>query len=337
MTNRAPHVEEYKAMQKSHFIYAYKLETDGSAQALNPDESDDLLKPGGGYSWLHMCALCTDTRAFLEGSTDLDPIIIDAMLVEETRPRALIKEDGMLIILRAMNLNEDQDPEDMISIRMWIDENKVITTRRRDIKAIDDIIGFIQSGKAPVSTCDFLTMITDRLFERMEPFLIDLEDHISKAEETLASGDDKATSNDVCLGRKRAAIFTRYVTPQKKVLETLLKAEFKWLKEEHKQHLVESLDRVTRYVEELYELRARSQILNDEINNAHGRRLNDITYIFSVAATIFLPLSFLTGLMGINIGGMPGIDSHSAFWIFTGFCTTIVTIQVAMFKKFKWF
>ena len=324
-------------MQEDHLIYAYRLGPRQQAQALEYPETSVLPESEGSFTWLHMCAMHDETRKFLENHTKLDPIIIDAMLAEQTRPRTLVKEDGILIVLRAMNLNEDQDPDDMISIRIWIDGEKVITTRRRDIRAIDDIVGFIRAGKGPTIPCEFLTMITDRLFERMEPFLIELEDRVSDAEELVAAGHSMDMTNDASLVRKRTTIFTRHIAPQRVVLETLLKARSGWLSEESKEHLVESLDRVTRYVEELHELRDRSQILNEEINSAHGRRLNDITYIFSVAATIFLPLSFLTGLMGINIGGMPGVDSDKAFWLFAGLCAGIIGMQVALFKKLRWF
>jgi zinc transporter len=284
-----------------------------------------------------MCALSAETRDYLENNTDLELIVIDAMLAEETRPRALVKDDGALVNLHAMNLYEGEEPEDMISIQIWIDEKKVITTRRRDIKAIDDIVECIQQQKGPVDPSEFLTMITDRVYERMEPFCDELEDCISIAEEKLATGKYSRISEDVAIARKRTAIFIRNVTPQKTLLETLLNADLGWLKEESKEHLVESHDRVTRYTEELYELRDRSQILSEEINNAHARRLNGITYIFSVAATIFLPLTFLTGIMGINIGGMPGLESSLAFWVFTSLCIVIIIVQVALFKKLKWF
>lgn len=318
-------------------IYAYGFYSERPAQEF--DTAEDLAADASdeSYSWLHMHALHAGTRNFLENDTDLEPIIIDAMLVEETRPRALVKDDGMLIILRAINFDEGAEPEDMISIRLWIDEKKVISTRCRDIRAIGDIIGLIENDKAPISPGDFLITITDRLFERMEPFFADLEDRISKAEELLARNREDEIADDAALVRKRTAIFTRFVTPQKAVLEALLKAKFEWFEEEHREHLVESLDRVTRYVEELQELRERSQILNDELNSAHGRRLNDITYIFSVAATVFLPLSFLTGLMGVNVGGMPGVESGKAFWSFTGLCVLIIVGQVFVFKKLKWF
>ncbi len=328
---------EVVSQLNDYLIYSYAFNTEGHAEKLEAAKELDIGAAKQSYSWLHMHALHEGTRDFLENDTDLEPIIIDAMLAEETRPRALVKDDGMLVILRAINFDQGADPADMISIRLWIDNKKVISTRCRDIRAIGDIIDFIEQDKAPLSPCDFLITITDRLFERMQPFFADLEDRISRAEELLARNEEDEIADDAALVRKRTAIFARYVTPQKAVLETLVKAKYEWFEEEHREHLVESLDRVTRYVEELQELRERSQILNDELNNAHGRRLNDITYIFSVAATVFLPLSFLTGLMGINVGGMPGIENDQAFWGFAGFCVLIIVAQVAIFKKLKWF
>lgn len=323
-------------MSNSHLIHGYHIEPEKEPKKL-PLDSLDFVKSKKGYDWFHLCASSPKTRNFLEEKTDIEPIIIDALLDEETRPRALIKDNGALIILRAMNLQNKETPEDMISIRMWIDDHKIITTRKRDIKAINDIIGFIKDGNPPETTGDFLVTITDRLYERMEPYFVDMEDRISHSEELVATSLAEDVSQDIAIARKRAAIFARYVTPQKTVLSNLLNTNFKWLTEKHKEHLNESLEMVKRYIEELQELRDRSQFLNDELNNAHGRRLNNITYIFSVAATIFLPLGFITGLMGINVGGMPGVENAEAFWIFTGICMLIIVVQVLLFKKLKWF
>ena len=135
-------------MQESHFLHTYKLESDGNAESLNPDEDIDFSSRDDSYNWIHMCALHPETRRFLENDADLDPIIIDALLAEETRPRSLIKEDGMLVILRAMNLYEGRDPEDMISIRIWIDDKKVITTRVRNIPLKAMIAGILDTGPA---------------------------------------------------------------------------------------------------------------------------------------------------------------------------------------------
>jgi zinc transporter len=79
------------------------------------------------------------------------------------------------------------------------------------------------------------------------------------------------------------------------------------------------------------------QILNEEVRNAHAERLNSLAYVFSVVATIFLPLSFLTGLLGINVGGIPGVAHPYAFWSFTALCIVLAGVQMFVFKRLKWF
>ena len=116
-----------------------------------------------------------------------------------------------------------------------------------------------------------------------------------------------------------------------------MNTRFLWLCSEDQQHFGEELDRVTRYVEELEELATRMQILNEEVRNVHADKLNNLAYVFSVVATIFLPLGFLTGLLGINIGGIPGVEHPYAFWIFTALCVVLGGGLIVVFKKLRWF
>jgi zinc transporter len=60
-------------------------------------------------------------------------------------------------------------------------------------------------------------------------------------------------------------------------------------------------------------------------------------YMLSVLAAIFLPLGFLTGLLGINVGGFPGAENPWAFLLFLLFLAGIVVVQMLWFKRKKWF
>lgn len=300
-------------------------------------EDSEAFKSYNGILWLHMCAIHPDTREYLNNESGLDELVINALLAEETRPRILVRKEGVMVILRAMNMHNKETPEDMISLRMWIESKRVITTRRRDILAIEDVKRAIEQDKGPKTSGEFLTMITNRVYARMEKHIENLEDCVSRVEEFVALRNIDDVTENIGQIRIRTATFRRYITPQKKVLEELIKAKFSWLSEENIKHLVESHDRVTRYIETLNDIRDRAQIINDEIDKFNDAKLNSMTYMFSVAATIFLPLSFLTGLMGINIGGMPGIDRTEAFWIFTILCIIIAALQIIIFRKLKWF
>ena len=58
--------------------------------------------------------------------------------------------------------------------------------------------------------------------------------------------------------------------------------------------------------------------------------------MLSVIAAVFLPLGFLTRLLGINVGGVPWVDNASAFWIFSAMLSVVVAVQIALFKRWKW-
>ena len=127
------------------------------------------------------------------------------------------------------------------------------------------------------------------------------------------------------------------MSPQKEAISQLRMAEFEWLSDIQKRDLQENFNHLIRYVEELDAIRERAQIVKDELANMIADRLNKNTYVLSVIAAIFLPLGFLTGLLGINIGGIPGVDSPVAFSIFCIFLAVLVAVQIVIFRKLKWF
>jgi zinc transporter len=284
-----------------------------------------------------MCALQPATRNWLEESLQLDPNVVDAMLANGTRPRILIREEGVMINLRGINLRDPDQPEDMISLRIWIDDHNIVTCRRRDLVAIEDIMILFQKGNGPATAGDFLTELTCRIFSRMAPYIDDLERCVQRLEESYEDGLDDDFIDDAGLIRRRGSIYRRHIVPQMGMLHELVNGEFKWLTDLNREDLAESYDQITRYSEVLNAIRERTQILNEELRIQQADRLNRITYLFSVVATIFLPLSFFTGLMGINIAGMPGTENGISFWLFVAICIALAGAQIALFRKKKWF
>lgn len=318
-------------------LYLAYLNDQGQRLAADFDRPDAFQCKPGEILWLHMCAITPATREFLENDTELDEIIVRNLLAEETRPRSLVRKDGILVILRAMNLKEDADPEDMISLRIWMDDRHIITTRLRDTKSIEDMQHYIETDDPPCSVGRFLTMFTDRVYGRMEPFMEDQDDGAARLEELLARQDLAAIDDEASTIRLQNAVYRRYIVPQKQLLEDLLASEVDWIEEEDREQLVESLDRVTRYIETLNDVRDRLAIINDETARQHDASLNSTTYIFTAAATIFLPLSFLTGLLGVNVAGIPGIEYQPSFWIVLILCIALAGTLVYYFRRKGWF
>ena len=322
---------------KQHVMDAFEIMGDGSGVVLTGDEISKRIKDDA-LAWVHLDANHALSRTWLsEEVSYLDSIIIDALLAEETRPRIVEFEQGGLLILRGVNLNENATPEDMISVRVWIDQHRIITIERRPLKAVQDIRERLKAGKGPRNSGDFLTMLSARLFERMEPVFSELDERLDDVEERVMDEPDTKDRPTITSIRKQAIVFRRYIAPQRDVMAFLRTSEQPWLDQMHKRRLQESLDRIVRYLEDLDAIRERAQIVKDELSNALADKMNKNMYVLSVIAAIFLPLGFLTGMLGINIGGIPGADNPWAFYIFAGILIALVGLQTLVFKKLKWF
>ncbi|MEM7070991.1 MAG: zinc transporter ZntB [Pseudomonadota bacterium] len=289
-------------------------------------------------TWVHMDANHANTRKWLENqSSYLDPLICEALLSDETRPRMTQINNGVLVILRGVNLNPKSNPEDMVSIRLWIDAHRIISVCKRKLKAISDIEEKIKAGKGPKNSGEFICMLVSKLFERIESVLTDLDETTDNIEEKILDNADINLRESIVEVRKQAIMFRRYMAPQRDAIGQLQMADLDWLDNVHRRYLQEAYNHVTRYVENLDAVRERAQIVKDEFANILADRLNKNMYVLSVIAAIFLPLGFLTGLLGINVSGIPGGDYIYAFWIFTGLLVAIVIFQVMIFKWLKWF
>jgi len=314
-------------------LFSSSIAPDGTTY---PVDLSQLHPENKDMVWLHMCATHPDSEQYLRQCTKLDELVVNAMLADDTRPRTLERDGGLMLILRAMNLTQTGDPEDMISLRIWIDEKRIITTRRRDPLAIEDLKQMVTDQAAPGRAGQFLTAITDRVYSRMEPVLDDLEEAVNQLEESIAKQDDDAAQRAAPL-RIKTAVLRRHILPQHGALSKLIKAHPDWLLPEDLEQLIESDDQITRYVESLNDMRDRLEIINDEITRQNDQRLSATNYLFTLAATIFLPLTFITGLLGVNIGGIPGIDNQAAFGFLIIFCVISVIIQIWYFRRKGWF
>jgi zinc transporter len=321
----------------SPILLAYDFDGNGGGKNLSESEVSKKLKLGQ-LVWVHLDVNNEGTKQWLETEIkDIDPFTIDALLAEETRPRVTEINNGALIILRGVNLNENASPEDMVSIRLWVEKHRIITLRRRKLKAVLDIEDKLKLGKGPKDVGSFVSGLISKLFERMEPVLTDLDEDTDTIEENVLKNPDLSLRGSIVNIRMKAIGLRRYMAPQKDAIGQLRSSDLDFLSVEDRRHLQESYDRVLRYVEDLDAVRERAQIVKDELASVLADKLNKNMYVLSVIAAIFLPMGFLTGLFGINVGGIPGTDDKNAFWVFCILLSGIVALQVFLFKKLKWF
>jgi len=295
-------------------------------------------KPADGVVWTHLDRTAPAARSWIEDESGLDRLAADAMLTEETRPRSeRLVVDTLRLFLRGVNLNPGERPDDMISVRFWATERRVITTRRYHLMAIQDLRDGIEAGKGPVDVGGVISRVALSLSERIFPVVSDIDDRLDELEEAFAPEVETERPRD-SLGplRRQAISLRRHMAPQREALSRLQAETMSWIDPLDRAHLREVVDAITRYVEDLDAMRERAAVLRDEAMSHLSERLNRNMYVLSIVATIMLPLSLVTGFLGVNVDGIPGSSWPWAFAFVCGLLAVLGVVEYWLFRRLRW-
>lgn len=302
--------------------------------SLRPIEDDwPSIDAVQGYRWLHFAL--DDPATAIWVNEHLPDIAARALLQSETRPRCERLQGGLILNLRGVNLNPQSDPEDMVSLRMWVTESAIVSARLRKVWAVDAIREAAEDGIAPATVGQFLAELTNGLTNRIEAVSLALEDETDEMEETTSEGSTLAPDQ---LAKLRRAVIKmrRFINPQRDAIANLAAIEGWIFAPDELAQLRETSNRTRRIVEELDATRDRLTTIHDHVDANRAHALSRNSYVLSVVAAIFLPLGFLTGLFGVNVAGMPGTTAPMAFWLLAGVSALLGIALFLIFKFAKW-
>lgn len=165
-------------------VSAYLLDGTGSGRQLDWTGVEQW-SPDDGLLWVHLDYTAPRVQAWFRHHSGVDEIASEALLVEETRPRSTALGNGLLLTLRGVNLNPGADPEDMVSIRVWTDGRRIISTRNRRLLSVDDLRRDLHRGKGPATVGQFIVQLADHLIERMADVVGGIDETVDGLEDQV--------------------------------------------------------------------------------------------------------------------------------------------------------
>lgn len=324
MTNHTP----------SGLVHAVQLDGRGGCRVVEDLSQLQSHATAEHPFWVHLDFSDESSIDWLADTGLFSTLELESFIADETRPRFNKAQEGDMLFVRGINLNPDQSPEDMVAIRLFIRDNLLITCRRRLIRSVQDVLGMLKQDTGPTNISELVDEILNRLTIRMQDVIYSLDEQLDIIEdhvETAAPPYDSATLS-TC--RRQAIGLKRHIRPQKEAIWQLSQAKTTWLQDHDRLKLAEIVNDLTRYIEELETSIERANVLQQSIASQMSEQLNQRMYVMSVVAALFLPLGFLTGLLGVNIGGIPGTDSPIAFSLFVIFLL-VLTGGIGVYFRFK--
>ncbi len=331
------HVHTHEGSGHQGLITAHLLDGKGGSREIGWDDIR-AWQPGdhGNVLWVHLDRNYPDTLDWVRNESGIDAIIAEALVAHETRPRAVIRPDGVLTILRGVNMNPGAMPEDMVALRIWIERDRIVSIRYRRLLAIQDVREELGKGRGPSSPGEFLATVAERLADRIEPVIGGLASDLDDLDFAVEGSSDDSPRHVLRTLRHRAISLRRYLSPQRDALIRLYMDTTELLSPADKMVMHEIGDRMIRNVEALEEAREHALVLQDELITRLSERMNKTMYLLTIVAAIMLPLSFITGLLGINVGGIPLAENEYGFAVVFILMIVIGVLEYWLFRKLRW-
>lgn len=285
--------------------------------------------------WIHLDFNDPMAKPFLRERLFLQEVVVNALTATETRPRCEPMEDGALINLRGLSVEDDPDADPLVSIRIWIGRGRIVSLSRYTLQAMPHMCAAMMTGHVK-DPGDFVAMLADRITEQLDPHVADYGDQLDECELGLDASKAFALRRNIAAVRAKAIGYRRFVAPQRQALDRLAHLECDWLESDDRLHLNEAADRFARMTEELETIRERAALMHEQITDLHAEQTEQRSLLISVLALIFLPLTFLTGLFGMNVD-LPYQKAPWAFDAILGLSASVVVVGFGYFLHARWF
>ncbi|MWV12769.1 zinc transporter ZntB [Pseudomonas sp. R-28-1W-6] len=319
-------------------VHAFVLDGQGGARSIARAALDDLQLKAEESLWLHWDRSHLQAQAWLRTQSGLDEFSCNLLLEENTRPRVLaLPADELLLFLRGVNLNPGAEPEDMVSVRIFANARRVISLRLRPLRATEELIAQLAKGTGPKSSAELILFLAENLTDRVDTLVSQLSELLDEQEERL-DGDERYLPDHgkMLQVRRRAAGLRRFLAPQRDIYAQLVRNGFGWFVVDDAGYWNELHNRLTRYLEELELLRERVGLVLESEHRRLSERMGRTMYWLGIITGFFLPISCITGLLGINVGGIPGADSNYGFFIACVLIGAVATFQWWLFRRLRW-
>jgi len=278
------------------------------------------LADAAEHAWLTDCPdLDEQTRALL-----LEP-------VRFSRREHLV--DGLFLGLKARATAEADLIDQLTDLKLLIGKSQVLTVRLGEVNAVAELRRSLRSGRGLTTPVDFLAFMVSAMTKRMEIVIFDLTQDTDATEDAMLDrGCDPSPDTMIAL-RRRLFRTRRQLTSVQQILAPLGTDPALHLDADDRETLVRSANHVTRYLASLEDCRARIQMLEDHIDAQRATTMTRASLNLTIVATVFLPLTFMSGLLGMNVAGIPEEHDPWGFWIVSGLSILIALLAWVILRR----
>ena len=294
-------------------VFAWAMPPNGNGYEIPLFEISDTLNDPNYSVWLHLNLSNTQVQRWLEKTTLVPERVVD--LINEGENLSRIErieklDDCLLMVMNDFHQEFGEDESDASLGTLWaiITPRLMISLRNNPLRTTDKLRYDLRNGQLnPISAIELFHELLDLRAEQLRSLLVHLSANMDDLEENLLKGREFPEHESIGRIRIQCSRLRRHFSPELIALHRLLKRLPYWFTDEDKTRLQDDVDLLTYLVQEINGLYDRAKVLQDE-QAAHVAEFNAKNLqVLSVMTVIFLPMTLITGIMGMNMEDLPGL------------------------------
>lgn len=306
----------------------------GGVRKLEEAEEADFATPAKGFALISGNSRAPEFKVWLK--RQLGDFNAELITVPSTRSRCTVFEDKALVVLRVARPGAEPEDVGRQLLSLWIEKGRVIIASELNIIELLGIAAWQQTHHAPVSPADLVARLALRAADRIEPLIERMGDSLDGIEEALIANRNHGSRTRLAQLRRTLINMRRLIWPQRDALTTLEIEDLSFFTARDRVRLREAAARTARLGDEMQTLSERAVLVHEQLLDTRAEQMNQTMLLLAAATVVLMPLTVISGILGMNVEGIPFHDSPYAFWIVTGFlCALGVAIFLFMRKK-KW-
>jgi zinc transporter len=305
----------------------------GGVRKLAEAEEAGFVTPAKGFALISGNSRAPEFRVWLK--KELGDFYADLISVPSTRSRCTVIDDKALVVLRVARPGAEPEDVGRQLLSLWLEKGRVIIASELNIVDFLGITQWQQTHHAPQSPADLVARLALRAADRIEPLIERLGDSLDVIEEQLMMSRSYDRGKLAHL-RRTLINMRRLIWPQRDVLTTLEIEDLSFLTHRDRVRLREAAARTARLGDEMQALSERAVLVHEQLLDTRAEQMNQTMLVLAAATVVLMPLTVISGILGMNVAGIPFADNPYAFWVVTGILVALGIGIYLFMKKRKW-
>jgi len=316
----------------SGLICGFQFDGTGLGKSIDAELALEWLQPHGdvsgarGFVWLHFNLANVAAQKWLRDNLTLSDVFHESLKDGSRSTRVELDDEMLIAVVNDVHYDFAFEPSDISTMWLSVSPTLVVSARLQPLRSIDRLRDAVKKGISLPSSVALLVHLMHDQGDVLVNIVRQTTARVDAIEDQLLAGRLESKRADLGSLRRLMVRLQRLLAPEPAALFRLLRLPPAWIREEDIEDLRQSTEEFNVAISDMTALQERIKLLQEEIAGRVAEANNRSLFILTIVTVLALPINIITGMLGMNVGGIPLAEHHFGFWIVVAIIVAITAL-----------